>query len=556
MKGTKIVIIILTLCLVAALLPLMAVPAAAGWSGEGNGTSANPYRIGTAAELVEFCNLVKGGYGNENAVLTADIDLGGAAWTPIGIDYAYDSTFDGQGHTISGLNVCGDFEHAGLFARVALYGAVKNLSVSGTVTVMTDRVTADAGGIVGMLSASTVENCRSTVTITITNSYGEKGVSFAGGVVGDGESYSKITNCYSTGAVTVSGTTRNSAGGIMGYGNKTNTTNCYATGAVTTPGGIINHAGGVIGQSSQETVTGCYCLSGNVIAVDNGTTTNCAVLTADQMKNSESFNGFDFTNTWYMGTSAPLLKCFMPAAQSLGTGVLRTGVNTKDAQIVRFGLYDWYVVAYDAKNENGQVIRYEQETTNNMVNLYQAGTATLLLGALLSDTCNFKSGTTTSADKEAVKTLRTLSGISDTDAFYREMYKASISYDGMTDKDVFYSDYKEYESNGTHFCIGCVNAYDEDAAKALCTRMKEAMPKLKDENGSDLMFAQISIFHDDISITYIVPCEDEGASIIEEAFGERAVPDGTFYRFEPGMSRKQVLVPAIMGVLAADYSAE
>ena len=183
-------------------------------------------------------------------------------------------------------------------------------------------------------------------------------------------------------------------------------------------------------------------------------------------------------------------------------------------------------------------------------------TATLMLGAILSDTSNFKSGTTTSADKEAIKALKPISGISDTDAFYREMYKASISYDGMTDEEVFYSDYKEYESNGTHFCIGCVNAYDEDAAKALCERMKETMPKLKEANGSDLMFAQVSIFHDDISVTYIVPCEKRGAEIIEEAFGERAAKSGAYYRFEPGMSRKQVLVPAIMGVLTAETPAE
>ncbi|MBO7422291.1 MAG: hypothetical protein J6T99_02745, partial [Oscillospiraceae bacterium] len=61
----------------------------------------------------------------------------------------------------------------------------------------------------------------------------------------------------------------------------------------------------------------------------------------------------------------------------------------------------------------------------------------------------------------------------------------------------------------------------------------------------------ISIFHDDISITYLVPSNEAAAEVLEIAFGNDAVHDEIAYRLEPGISRKQVLVPAITDVLAA-----
>ena len=131
------------------------------------------------------------------------------------------------------------------------------------------------------------------------------------------------------------------------------------------------------------------------------------------------------------------------------------------------------------------------------------------------------------------------------------MYKTSISYEGMTDEEIFYSDYKEYETDGRTFGIACVNAYDEEAAKDYAERMNRLIPEVLAETGLDYLFAQISIFHDDISITYLVPSDRAAAGVIEEAFGEKAVFDGTSYRLEPGISRKQVLVPAITDVLNA-----
>ena len=66
-----------------------------------------------------------------------------------------------------------------------------------------------------------------------------------------------------------------------------------------------------------------------------------------------------------------------------------------------------------------------------------------------------------------------------------------------------------------------------------------------------LSFAQISIFHDGISVSFLIPCGEAEDEILSAAFGDRAESDGTSYRLEPGISRKQVLVPAITDLLSA-----
>ncbi|MCR4644762.1 MAG: DHH family phosphoesterase [Oscillospiraceae bacterium] len=178
-------------------------------------------------------------------------------------------------------------------------------------------------------------------------------------------------------------------------------------------------------------------------------------------------------------------------------------------------------------------------------------TAMLLLGAILSDTYHLKSSTTTAADHEAVAALSKIAGMEDTDAFYDAMYRDAISYEGMSDKDIFYSDYKEYEAGSKKFSIGCVNAYDEEAAKDLAARMKPQAAASLAETGMDLAFVQITILHDDVSITYLVPCDDAADEVLETAFGDRAAADGTSYVLDPGISRKQVTVPAVTDVLNA-----
>lgn len=175
-------------------------------------------------------------------------------------------------------------------------------------------------------------------------------------------------------------------------------------------------------------------------------------------------------------------------------------------------------------------------------------TAFLLVGAILSDTGNFQSATTTTADREAVKALCDFAEISDTDALYRDMYKESISYEGMSDEEIFYSDYKEYETAGKKYSIGCISVYDENDAKDMSERMKKIVPTAATASGMDMAFAQINIFHDGISRTFIVPSDDNATDVIRSAFPDVTF-DGVSFNFNPGMSRKQVLVPAIIHVL-------
>lgn len=177
--------------------------------------------------------------------------------------------------------------------------------------------------------------------------------------------------------------------------------------------------------------------------------------------------------------------------------------------------------------------------------------ATLLLGAILSDTSNLQSDSTTSADRAAYHELAQLAGIKDQEAFYQEMFKASISYEGLTDDEILNSDLRDYESGGRKFAIGCVSAYDRASAEDLAKRMKVLLPALSAAQGVDMSFAQVSVFHDGIDIAYVIPSDETAAEVLEAAFPDRFNFDGVSYVFEPGMSRRQVLVPAISDVLAA-----
>ena len=141
----------------------------------GSGTETDPYQISTADGLKWFRNKVNSAKTPDEtkicAVLTADIDLNNEPWTPIGIgedkraeDLPYSGTFDGNGHTISGLNVYYGDKNGGLFCYVKS-ATIKNLTVAGSVTYSSGDGIA-YGGIVGCADSSTIENCTNRCTVT------------------------------------------------------------------------------------------------------------------------------------------------------------------------------------------------------------------------------------------------------------------------------------------------------------------------------------------------------------------------------------------------------
>lgn len=305
----------------------------------GDGNKDNVYEIKNAGQLYWFADKVNNEnstYGSANAILVDNItvnekvlvngDLNSAltnlrSWTPIGNDSSqYTGTFDGQGHTVSGLYFDdGNGKYVGLFGSIQSGSCIKKVGVLDSYFNGKNSV----GGVCGLNQNGTIENCYSKSyvsgteniggvcgynysklsTATIKNCHNEGKVSgsdYVGGVCGfnnddDSEGVSTIEYCYNTGEVSsayhvggvcgwnrsvqgsseikncynvgkVSGT--NYIGGVCGYnysnGGISDITTCFNTGKVSGTGDVI---GGVCGLNSQEsgasaTVTDCYYLAG------------------------------------------------------------------------------------------------------------------------------------------------------------------------------------------------------------------------------------------------------------------------------------------------------
>ena len=203
---------------------------------KGTGTAEDPYQIGSAAALAEFRDKVNGGERDADAVLIANIDLSeicsdekDTSWTPIGnaqtvSGKTYKGTFDGQGHSVSGLYVASG-ETAGLFGYIGSSGTVQNLRVSGSITNTSNTTT---GGGVAAINDGRIENCCSSVTI-IATATGNNAVT-VGGVVG--KNYGSVTNCCNSSSVsgTGSGSGTIFVGGVVGLNfNGSLTVDRYAT---------------------------------------------------------------------------------------------------------------------------------------------------------------------------------------------------------------------------------------------------------------------------------------------------------------------------------------
>ena len=216
-----------------------------------------------------------------NCTLTADIDLTGKDWTPIGTNFynSYTGTFDGGGHTIKGLTVTTNDQYVGLFGRLGKAGTVKNVVMEG-VQLTSNHSLGYAGGVAGFSWGGTIENCSVSGSVSGTVSVGGvvgiqweasitgcsssatvKGMVQVGGVAGETNSGATMAACYATGNVTIEIDPIDNilGGGLVGFNAGSSVLACYATGNVTSTGSSTGnvHIGGFLG-GNYTTVTACY----------------------------------------------------------------------------------------------------------------------------------------------------------------------------------------------------------------------------------------------------------------------------------------------------------
>ena len=245
-----------------------------GYTIEGNGS----YTVTSADGLMNVAELVNGGKTDINITLDKNIDLTGKDWTPIGtsFDNSYTGTFDGGGHTITGLTITTKDQFVGLFGYLNRAGTVKNVVMEG-IQITSNHMFGNTGGVAGF-SWGTIENCSVSGSVSGTKCVGGvvgaqkagsitgcsssatvKGTVDVGGVAG--EKWGSMTACYATGNVTleIDSPKNLSGGGLVGFNGGSSVLVCYATGNVTSTGSSTGnvHIGGFLGDN-YTTVTACY----------------------------------------------------------------------------------------------------------------------------------------------------------------------------------------------------------------------------------------------------------------------------------------------------------
>ena len=251
------------------------------------------YKISTGAELAWLAATVNGGTTNISAVLTADIDLAGYDWAPIGNNSKkFAGSFDGQGHKVYNLAI--DYSetstaapYAGLFGCVAgkssNYAEIKNFTVQGLIKLTSTKSVSNAysGGAVGHGSYVNITNVHSNVDITVKRVLGNW--NYVGGIAGYLSNKSNVKDCSNEGTVNA----YKYGAGIVGGSYATTITGCVNMGTITS---ATTHAAGIASLSSGKT-EGCYNL-GTISA----TTTNAGGIVGAASKGATVKNSFNAGN--------------------------------------------------------------------------------------------------------------------------------------------------------------------------------------------------------------------------------------------------------------------
>ena len=232
------------------------------WADESSGQKL--FKVKTATGLIAWANYVRAGNWNTNCTLTADINLAGKEWTPIGTDlsHAYTGTFNGNGKTITGLTINSSNQYVGMFGY--LKGEVTKLNLANvniTSSWSDNPYAAAVGAVAGYItSSSTINGCSVSGSITINGAN-----SNAGGLAG--QNYGSISNCWVNG-LTIKGPSSNGKlGGVVGSNSKT-IEDCHVENLIITNG---TNVGGVVGyNTSTSTLTGCSVKGSSVTGSSSG----------------------------------------------------------------------------------------------------------------------------------------------------------------------------------------------------------------------------------------------------------------------------------------------
>ena len=244
--------------LATLLLTLTAQTAWASSAFSGSGTEGDPYLIASTTNLNNLAIIVNGGNDCEGKFfkMTANITYDGTAnnYTPIGdIDHPFKGTFDGQGHSISGIRISDTNDNTGedkaIFGMV-IEGTVKNLVVNDCSIVAYQKI----GGIASRVEGGTIENCHVSSDVTLT------GHMYVGGIVAQNLG-ATIKGCTSAAAISGTengGQNADNLGGIAGY-TTTNSTDVISptltdnlfTGTIS--GELREYIGAIVGQNYSAT---------------------------------------------------------------------------------------------------------------------------------------------------------------------------------------------------------------------------------------------------------------------------------------------------------------
>ena len=233
---------------------------AVGWDGVtktepvGAGTEAEPYLISRPEELAWF----SGADTNKFMKITADLDLNGKTFQPIGV---VRGSLDGDGHTISNFSVT-----AAVSGRVGLIGAVaggkvRNLTVDNATVKGASNGNGGIGAIAGFVNGTALlSHLTVGENVTVTETAGsEVATDYVGGVAGYVQTAATVEYCVNYGTVTSTGEGTGSIGGVIGFSQAAaNITYCANYGSVVAPASSkTQYAGGIVGQMRTATVSNC-----------------------------------------------------------------------------------------------------------------------------------------------------------------------------------------------------------------------------------------------------------------------------------------------------------